>query len=145
VGLPKPVIPEPVPQEAISEEFNQLNVQDDPKNETFDKDDESTQDEQIPEGTRIKTPTFNFRENVDEAGRVKTPTFNFRDIVDEGGFKTPTIIISHPPERMSVKLTPKVFKDGFEIFFCTHILLFRSVLGHKLPKFKFEKAWYICF
>ena len=65
MGLPKPVIPEPVPQEAISEEFNQLNVQDDPKNETFDKDDESTQDEQIPEGTRIKTPTFNFRENVE--------------------------------------------------------------------------------
>ena len=99
MGLPKPVIPETAPQEAISEEFDQLNVQDDPKNETFDKDDESTQDEQIPEGTRIKTPTF-----------------NFRDIVDEGGFKTPTIIISHPPE-MSVKLTPKVFKDGFEIFF----------------------------
>jgi len=107
MGLPKPVIPETVPQEAISEEFNQLNVQDDPKNETFDKDDESTQDEQIPEGTRIKTPTFNFRDNIDEAGKVKTPTFNFRDIVDEGGFKTPTIIISHPPE-MSVKLTPKV-------------------------------------
>jgi len=106
-GLPKPVIPETAPQEAISEEFNQLNVQDDPKNETFDKDDESTQDEQIPEGTRIKTPTFNFRDNIDEAGKVKTPTFNFRDIVDEGGFKTPTIIISHPPE-MSVKLTPKV-------------------------------------
>jgi len=107
MGLPKPVIPETVPQEAISEEFNQLNVQDDPKNETFDKDDEPTQDEQIPEGTRIKTPTFNFRDNIDEAGKVKTPTFNFRDIVDEGGFKTPTIIISHPPE-MSVKLTPKV-------------------------------------
>jgi len=107
MGLPKPVIPETAPQEAISEEFNQLNVQDDPKNETFDKDDESTQDEQIPEGTRIKTPTFNFRDNIDEVGNVKTPTFNFRDIVDEGGFKTPTIIISHPPE-MSVKLTPKV-------------------------------------
>jgi len=105
MGLPKPVIPETVPQEAISEEFNQLNVQDDPKNETFDKD-KSTQDEQIPEGTRIKTPTFNFRDNIDEAGKVKTPTFNFRDIVDEGGFKTPTIIISHP--EMSVKLTPKV-------------------------------------
>ena len=127
MGLPKPVIPETVPQEAISEEFNQLNVQDDPKNETFDKDDDlTTQDEQIPEGTRIKTPIFNFRDNIDEAGKVKTPTFNFRDIVDEGGFKTPTIIISHPPE-MSVKLTPKVFKDGFENFFCTHLLLFRSV------------------
>ena len=115
MGLPKPVIPETAPQEAISEEFNQLNVQDDPKNETFDKDDKPAQDEQIPEGTRIKTPTFNFRDNIDEVGNVKTPTFNFRDIVDEGGFKTPTIIISHPPE-MSVKLTPKVFKDGFEIF-----------------------------
>ena len=126
MGLPKPVIPETAPQEAISEEFNQLNVQDDPKNETFDKDDESTQDEQIPEGTKIKTPTYNFRDNIDEVGRVKTPTFNFRDIVEEGGFKTPTIIISHPPE-MSVKLTPKVFKDGFENFVCTHILLFRSV------------------
>lgn len=101
MGLPKPVIPETVPQEAISEEFIQLNVQDDPKNETFDKDDESTQDEQVPEGTKIKTPTFNFHNNIDEVGRVKTPTFNFRDIVDEGGFKTPTIIISHPR-------TPKV-------------------------------------
>lgn len=106
VGLPKPVIPETVPQEAISEEFNQLNVQDDPKNETFDKDDESTQDDQLPEETRIKTPTYNFQNNIDEVGRVKTPTFNFRDIVDEGGFKTPTIIISHPEK--SVKLTPKV-------------------------------------
>jgi hypothetical protein len=37
MGLPKPVIPATAPQEAISEEFNQLNVQDDPKNETFDK------------------------------------------------------------------------------------------------------------
>ena len=116
MGLPKPVIPETAPQEAISEEFNQLNVQDDPKNETFDKDDESIQDKQIPEGTKIKTPSYNFRDNIDEVGNVKTPTFNFRDIVEEGGFKTPTIIISHPPE-MSVKLTPKVFKDGFENFF----------------------------
>ena len=128
MGLPKPVIPETVPQEAISEEFNQLNVQDDPKNETFDKDDKSTQDEQIPEGTRIKTPTFNFRDNIDEDGRVKTPTFNFRDIVDEGGFKTPTIIISHP----SVKLTPKVFKDGFENFFARIFCFLGQFFGLEL-------------
>ena len=117
MGLPKPVIPETVPQEAISEEFNQLNVQDDPKNETFDKDDESTQDEQIPEGTKIKTPPFNFHNNIDEVGRVKTPTFNFRDIVDEGGFKTPTIIISHPR-------TPKVFKDGFSSIHLHHLEIY---------------------
>merc|ERR1712156_303226 len=77
-GLAKPDIPAPVPQEIVTEEFNQLSVNDN----TFDKD-EPDQDDQISQKI-ILTPTH------------QVPT-------EDTVFKTPTILFTKIPRSPEVQ------------------------------------------